>query len=63
LKRLTAAAKSAGCAGKLAPKELALALRDVPHQQFPEVLVGYDISDDAVVYQVLPSLAPCANGG
>jgi selenide, water dikinase len=55
--RLTEAAKSAGCAGKLGPKELALALRDVPHQRFPEVLVGYDNSDDAGVYQLSPDLA------
>jgi selenide,water dikinase len=55
--RLTEAAKSAGCAGKLGPKELALALRDVPHQHFPEVLVSYENSDDAGVYQLLPNLA------
>ena len=55
--RLTEAAKSAGCAGKLGPKELALALRDVPRQHFPEVLVSYENSDDAGVYQLLPNLA------
>ena len=48
--RLTAAAKSAGCAGKLGPKELALALDDLPHQSLPEVLVSYENSDDAGVY-------------
>jgi selenide, water dikinase len=55
--RLTEAAKSAGCAGKLGPKELALALRDLPAQQFPDVLVRYDNSDDAGVYRLLPDLA------
>ena len=55
--RLTESAKSAGCAGKLGPKELALALRDVPRQHFPEVLVSYENSDDAGVYQLLPNLA------
>jgi selenide, water dikinase len=55
--RLTEAAKSAGCAGKLGPRELELALRNVPRQKFPEILVGFDDSDDAGVYQLTPDLA------
>ena len=55
--RLTEAAKSAGCAGKLGPKELALALGDVPHQQFAEVLVSFENSDDAGIYQLSPGVA------
>ena len=55
--RLTAAAKSAGCAGKLGPKELALALHNLPHPSLPEVLVSYENSNDASVYQLLPNLA------
>jgi len=55
--RLTEAAKSAGCAGKLGPKELDQAIRNVPRQHIPEVLVGYENSDDAGVYQITPDLA------
>ena len=55
--RLTECAKSAGCAGKLGPKELELALRNVPRQQIPEILVGYENNDDAGVYQLTPDLA------
>jgi len=55
--RLPEAAKSAGCAGKLGPKELALALGDVPHQQFAEFLVSFENSDDAGIYQLSPGVA------
>ncbi len=55
--RLTECARSAGCAGKLGAKELALAIRNVPRQHIPEILVGYENSDDAGVYQLTPDLA------
>jgi selenide,water dikinase len=55
--RLTELAKSAGCAGKLGPGHLDAALKLVPRQNFPEVLVGYENSDDAGVYQLTPDLA------
>src|SRR3989449_11387111 len=55
--RLTELAKSAGCAGKLGPGHLDIALKMVPRQTIPEVLVGYENSDDAGVYQLTPEVA------
>lgn len=55
--RLTEYARSAGCAGKPGPRELDLAIRTVPRQHIPEVLVGCENSDDAGVYQLTPGLA------
>lgn len=57
LMRLTECARSAGCAGKLDPRELDLAIRNVSRQHIPEVLAGYENSDDAGVYQLTPDLA------
>ncbi len=54
--KLTDFAKSAGCAGKLGPRDLNLALKTVPRQNIPQVLVGYENSDDAGVYQLTPSI-------
>ena len=50
-------AKSAGCAGKLPPDILEAALRNVPKQDFEEILVGFENSDDAGVYLLRPDLA------
>jgi selenide,water dikinase len=55
--RLTETAKSAGCAGKLGPRELDLAIKNVPRQHFSEVLVGYEDNDDAGIYRLTPDLA------
>jgi selenide,water dikinase len=55
--KLTQFTKCAGCAAKLGPRELAQALASVRSQQPPEVLVGYDRSDDAGVYLIAPELA------
>lgn len=55
--RLTELAKSAGCAGKLGPGELTRALSMVPHQNSPGVLVGYENSDDAGVFQLTTDIA------
>lgn len=55
--RLTECTKSAGCAGKLGPKELDLAIQGVPWQYILDVLIGYDKNGDAGVYQLPPDLA------
>jgi selenide, water dikinase len=54
--RLTELAKSAGCAGKLGPGHLDIALKMLPRQSIPEVLVGYENSDDAGIYQLTPEV-------
>jgi selenide,water dikinase len=54
--RLTELAKSAGCAGKLGPGALDLALKMLPRQTLPGVLVAYENSDDAGVFQLTPDL-------
>lgn len=53
--RLTANVKAGGCAAKLSPKILDRALRTVPRLQNANVLVGYDKSDDAGVYNLTDS--------
>ena len=50
--RLTANVKAGGCASKLSPKILDQALRSVPRVSNKNVLVGYDTSDDAGVYDL-----------
>ena len=55
--KLTKLVKSAGCAAKLGPKELALALKSLPTLDIPEVLVGYENSDDAGIYALTDELA------
>ena len=55
--KLTDFAKSAGCAGKLGPGDLDLALKMVPRQNLPGVLVGYENSDDAGVFQLTSDIA------
>jgi selenide,water dikinase len=55
--RLTQFAKSAGCAGKLSPGALDIALKTIPRQKIPGVLVGYENSDDAGVFQLTSDIA------
>ena len=55
--RLTQFAKSAGCAGKLGPGALEVALKTLPHQDIANVLVGYENSDDAGVFQLTSDIA------
>jgi len=50
--KLTQFARSAGCAGKLAPGVLDAALKTIPRQNLPGVVVGYENSDDAGVFQL-----------
>jgi selenide, water dikinase len=56
-KRLTANVKAAGCAAKLSPKLLDRVLASIPRWPDKNVLVGFDTSDDAGVYQLTPDLA------
>jgi len=55
--KLTTMAKAAGCAAKLSPSILDSVLRSLPKQVDPNVLVGYETSDDAGVYRLTPDLA------
>jgi selenide,water dikinase len=55
--RLTASAKSAGCAAKLSPSVLDAVLKKLPRRIDPNVIVGYETSDDAAVYQLAPGIA------
>src|SRR5215475_7075910 len=48
--KLTSMAKAAGCAAKLAAGTLDSVLRRLPRQTDPNVLVGFETSDDAGVY-------------
>jgi selenide,water dikinase len=55
--KLTATAKSAGCAAKLSPSVLDRVLKRLPQQIDPNVLVGFETSDDAAVYRLTDELA------
>ena len=55
--RLTQQVKAGGCASKLAPGSLAAVLARLPKQTDANMLVGFDTSDDAGVYQIAPNLA------
>jgi selenide, water dikinase len=55
--RLTQHVKAGGCASKLAPGSLAPVLSKLPKQTDPNLLVGFDTSDDAGIYQIAPNLA------
>jgi len=50
--RLTQQVKAGGCASKLAPGSLRAVLDDLPPQADPNLLVGFDRSDDAGVYRI-----------
>jgi len=55
--KLTATAKAAGCAAKLSPSLLDAVLRRLPAPIDPNVLVGFETSDDAGVYRISDDLA------
>lgn len=50
--RLTQQVKAGGCASKLAPGTLSHILSALPRQNDPNLLVGFDTSDDAGVYRI-----------
>ena len=55
--KLTAHVKAGGCASKLSPSILAQVLPRLPKLADPNILVGFDTSDDAGVYKLSPELA------
>jgi selenide, water dikinase len=55
--RLTTTAKAAGCAAKLSPRVLDAVLKRLPRQTDPNVIVGFETSDDAAVYRLTDDLA------
>ncbi len=55
--RLTQQVKAGGCASKLAPGSLRGVLDRLPVPSDPNLLVGFDTSDDAGVYRIGPDLA------
>ncbi len=55
--RLTTTAKAAGCAAKLSPSILDAVLKRLPAQTDPNVIVGFETSDDAAVYRLTDDLA------
>ena len=57
LLRLTGFARCAGCAAKLGLGDLSEALKRVPHQTDPRLLVGRETFDDAGVFLLAPDLA------
>jgi selenide, water dikinase len=50
--RLTSFSHGAGCACKLRPADLAQVLRKLPRFDSPDLLVGFDTSDDAAVMRI-----------
>src|SRR5580693_1851765 len=55
--RLTQQVKAGGCASKLAPGTLAAVLSRLPRQSDPNLLVGFETSDDAGIYRIAPDVA------
>lgn len=50
--RLTQLTNSSGWAAKIGPKDLAIALENIPQMNHENLLVGYEKSDDAAVYKI-----------
>jgi selenide, water dikinase len=55
--RLTTTAKAAGCAAKLSPSVLDAILKRLPVRHDPNLIVGFETSDDAAVYRLTDDLA------
>jgi len=54
--RLTTTAKAAGCAAKLSPSLLENVLKRMPPANDPNLIVGFETSDDAAVYRISEEL-------
>ncbi len=54
---LPANCATGGCGAKIGPAELSEYLKNLPLLANPNLLVGFDTSDDAAVYKVSPELA------
>ncbi len=54
--RLTTTAKAAGCAAKLSPSILENVLKRMPPANDPNLIVGFETSDDAAVYRISDNL-------
>ncbi|HUJ80678.1 MAG TPA: selenide, water dikinase SelD, partial [Candidatus Acidoferrales bacterium] len=50
--RLTTTAKAAGCAAKLSPSVLEAVLKRMPPANDPNLIVGFETSDDAAIYKL-----------
>ncbi|MEG1447124.1 MAG: selenide, water dikinase SelD [Ruthenibacterium sp.] len=50
--RLTQMARASGCAAKVGPGELSKVLCTLPQMTHPDLLVGFDTSDDACVWKI-----------
>lgn len=55
--RLTQQVKAGGCASKLPPGSLRAVLSKLPAQSDPNLLVGFETSDDAGIYRISSDLA------
>ena len=55
--RLTKLAECAGCGAKVGAAELAELLGSLPRRRDPNLLVGFDTSDDAAVYRITDDVA------
>ena len=55
--KLTKLSSCAGCGAKVGAGTLSKLLGDLPTHQDPNLLVGYDRSDDASVYRISDTLA------
>jgi len=55
--RLTQQVKAGGCASKLPPGSLRTVLSNLPAQDDPNLLVGFETSDDAGIYRIAADLA------
>src|SRR5690348_10454474 len=55
--RLTQQVRAGGCASKLPAGSLRRVLSALPIQTDPDLLVGFETSDDAAVFRISPGLA------
>lgn len=55
--RLTQFAKHGGCAAKIGPDTLSRVLGRLPKFSDPDLIVGFETSDDAAVYKITDDVA------